>query len=178
MANEWVDYKLGGAKNENVVPLKAANRLVVVEGPGGSIAAFPPPHRFFTARELEYNLGYNFYRKDGDATFAFGVRHAEGEEDPSFVGRGPEDVRQNFALYNAPPGTWQRMAVYYYLSPREAQRESAAGRAGVHSRRSLQAAPRFSGLRLPLPYWHPLHEKNFWMQGQWTCSRRGFPLMG
>ena len=112
VANEWVDYKLGGAKNENVVPLKAANRLVVVEGLGGSIAAFPPPHRFFTARELEYNLGYNFYRKDGDATFAFGVRHAEGEEDPSFVGRGPEDVRQNFALHSARPGTWQQMPVF------------------------------------------------------------------
>ena len=23
---------------------------------------------------------------------------------------------QNFALYNAPPGTWQRMPVYFYLS--------------------------------------------------------------
>src|SRR5690348_3040499 len=25
----------------------------------------------------------------------------------------------NFALYNAPPGTWQRMAVYFYLSPED-----------------------------------------------------------
>jgi len=120
VANEWVDSRLGGAKNENVVPLKAANRLVVVEGQGGSIAAFPPPHRFFAARELEYNLGYNFYRKDGDATFAFGVRHAEGEEDPSFVGRGPEDVRQNFALHSARPGTWQQMPVFFYVSPEQA----------------------------------------------------------
>jgi hypothetical protein len=116
VANEWVDSRLGGAKNENVVPLKAANRLVVVEGQGGSIAAFPPPHRFFTARELEYNLGYNFYRKDSDTTFAFGVRHADGEEDPSFVGRGPEDVRQNFALHSARPGTWQQMPVFFHVS--------------------------------------------------------------
>lgn len=116
VANDWVDYKLGGAKNENVVPLKAANRLVVVEGQSGSIAAFPPPHRFFTAREIEYNLGYNYYRKDTDTTFAFGVRHAEGEEDPSFVGRGPEDVRQNFALHSARPGTWQQMPMFFYVS--------------------------------------------------------------
>jgi hypothetical protein len=27
----------------------------------------------------------------------------------------------NFALYNAPPGTWQRMAAYYYLSPEPAR---------------------------------------------------------
>ena len=26
---------------------------------GGSIAAFPPPHSFFWAREIEQNLGYN-----------------------------------------------------------------------------------------------------------------------
>jgi hypothetical protein len=26
-------------------------------------------------------------------------------------------AKANFALYNAPPGTWQRMPVYYYLSP-------------------------------------------------------------
>jgi len=121
VANDWVDYRLGGAKNDNVVPLKAANRLVVVEGQGGSIAAFPPPHRFFTARELEYNLGYNFYRKDSDTTFAFGVRHAEGEEDPTFVGRGAEDVRQNFALHSARPGTWQQMPVFFYISTDSAQ---------------------------------------------------------
>jgi len=28
-----------------------------------------------------------------------------------------EEQWENFALYNAPPGTEQHMAVYYYLSP-------------------------------------------------------------
>ncbi len=135
VANEWVDYQLGGARNENVVPLKAANRLVVVEGQGGSIGAFPPPHRFFTARELEYNLGYNFYRKDGDTTFAFGVRHADGEEDPSFVGRGPEDVRQNFALHSARPGTWQQMPVFFHVSAEPAQRTAESALAYTRSDR-------------------------------------------
>jgi len=116
-----MQYLFGGPVNDAIVPLKAANRLVIVEGQGGSIAAFPPPHRFFTARELEYNLGYNFYRKDSDTTFAFGVRHAEGEEDPTFVGRGPEDVRQNFALHSARPGTWQQMPVFFYISADSAQ---------------------------------------------------------
>ena len=77
-----------------------------VEGAGGSIAAFPPPHNFFWARETEFNLGYNWYRKDSDTSFAFGVRQAEGEEDPSWQGHGPEDRRQNYALYSARPGTW------------------------------------------------------------------------
>ena len=120
-SNLWVDYQFGGAKNDSLVPLKTANRIVAIEGAGGSIAAFPPPHNFFWARETEFNLGYNWYRKDSDASFAFGVRQAEGEEDPSWQGHGPEDRRQNFALYSARPGTWQRMAVYFYVSPEPAQ---------------------------------------------------------
>jgi len=120
-SNLWVDYRFGGAANKTLVGLKTANRVVAAQMPGGSIAAFPPPHNFFWARETEFNLGYNWYRKDGDAAFAFGVRQAEGEEDPAWQGHGPEDRRQNFALYSARPGTWQRMAVYFYISPEPAQ---------------------------------------------------------
>ena len=120
-SNQWVDYQFGGVKNDALVPLKTANRLVAADVPGGSIAAFPPPHNFFWARETEFNLGYNWYRKDSDTSFAFGVRQAEGEEDPAWQGHGPEDRRQNFALYSARPGTWQRMAVYLYVSPEPAQ---------------------------------------------------------
>jgi hypothetical protein len=120
-SNLWVDYQFGGTKNNGPVPLKTANRLIAVEAPGGSIAAFPPPHNFFWARETEFNLGYNWYRKDSDTSFAFGVRQAEGEEDPAWQGHGPEDRRQNYALYSARPGTWQRMAVYLYVSPEPGQ---------------------------------------------------------
>ena len=85
--------------------LKAANRVIVAEGRNGAIAAFPPPHTFFFAREKDTNLGYVWYRKDTDATFGIGIRMAEAEEDPQYV--------ENFALYNAPPGTWQRMSVFF-----------------------------------------------------------------
>ena len=37
------------------------------------------------------------------------MRQAEFEEDPEFY--------HNFALYNARPGTWQRMPVFFYVSP-------------------------------------------------------------
>ena len=120
-SNQWIDYQFGGAKNDAPVPLKTANRLIAAQVPGGSIAVFPPPHNFFWARETEFNLGYSWYRKDGPSSFAFGVRQAEGEEDPAWQGHGPEDRRQNFALYSARPGTWQRMAVYVYVSPDQAE---------------------------------------------------------
>jgi hypothetical protein len=116
ISNLWQDYSFGGSKNDKLVPLRAANRVVVAESAGGSIAAFPPPHRFFWAREVEVNLGYTWYRKDSDTSFAFGIRQAETEDETTDMGRGPEDIRQNFALYSARPGTWQHMPVFFYVS--------------------------------------------------------------
>jgi hypothetical protein len=106
-------YAFGGVKNETIVPLKASNRVIVAEGKGGSLAAFPSPHTFFFTREVDTNLGYNWYRKDQDGRFAFGIRQAEREEVQQYV--------ENFALFNAPPGTEQRMGMYFYASPEPAE---------------------------------------------------------
>ena len=127
VSNLWQDYRLGAGVNANPAILQASNRLVIAEGPGGSIAAFPPPHRFFWSREVEFNLGYNFYQKDSASSFSFGIRQSESEGHPHVMGRGEEDYRQNFALYSARPGTWQRMPVYFYVSaePAQAAAESA-----------------------------------------------------
>ena len=116
VANSWQEYRFGGAANTAPVPLRASNRLVVAEGPGGSIAAFPPPHNFFWSREVAYNLGYVWYRKDSDSAYSFGVRQPDAEAHPEEMGRGEEDTRQNFALRSARPGTWQRMPIYLYVS--------------------------------------------------------------
>jgi hypothetical protein len=109
IANQWQEYGFGGALNRQPVPLRAANRLAIAEGASGSIVVFPPPHVFFFAREVETNLGYVWYRKDAEGSFAIGVRQGDGED--------VEEYRANFALYNAPPGTAQRMAVYFHLGP-------------------------------------------------------------
>ncbi len=106
-------YGFGGVPNEAIVPLKAANRILVAESSGGSIATFPAPHTFFFTREVDTNLGYVWYRKDADGRFAFGIRQAEKEENPQYV--------ENFALFNAPPGSLQRMGVYFYLSSENAE---------------------------------------------------------
>jgi len=115
----WRDVKsqpqtanVSAAESGQPVVLRARNRLAIAEGSGGSIGVFPPPHQFFFARELEVNLGYVWYRQDGGGTFSLGVRHADKEE-----GYNPVWINGVFALYNAPPGTWQRMASYFYLSP-------------------------------------------------------------
>ncbi|MEO8678734.1 MAG: hypothetical protein ABI665_06795 [Vicinamibacterales bacterium] len=103
------ENRLGGIINASVARVRAQNRLIVAEGASGALAAFPPPHTFFFTREKDTNLGYVWYRKDAEGTFGIGVGFPEREDEPRYV--------QNFTLYNAPPGTVQRMGVYFYASP-------------------------------------------------------------
>src|SRR5437016_3809889 len=127
VARAWQQYEFGGAPNKDKVALRARNRLAILEAGGGSLAFLPPSHKFFFAREIETNLGYVYYRKDSENSLAVGVRQAEREEGPKPWGvsdavwnRRVSEMRgdiNNFALYNAPPGTLQRMAIYLYLSP-------------------------------------------------------------
>jgi len=104
----WQENHLGGSVNDGPVVLKTSNRTVVAETRAGSIAVFPPPHTFFWAREIETNLGYNWYRKDSAQSFSLGIRQAEREE--------TEQYQENFALYSAPAGSVQRMPIYWYVS--------------------------------------------------------------
>ena len=86
---------------------------------GAAIAAFPPPHTFFWAREVEINVGYTWYRKDNAGSFSVGVRQGEQE--------AVERYLANWSLYSAPAGTEQHMAAYFYptLGDREAAFEAA-----------------------------------------------------
>ncbi|HJZ78251.1 MAG TPA: hypothetical protein VKE51_41270 [Vicinamibacterales bacterium] len=116
--------QFGGAINTSLARVKAQNRLIVVEAGGGAIAAFPPPHTFFFTREKDTNLGYVWYRKDAEGKFGVGVGMPEREEEPRYV--------QNFALYNAPPGTVQKMGVYFYASPEAGEPVRQAALAFTH----------------------------------------------
>ena len=70
LAGAWQENRLGGGVNDQSVEVISSNRLLAAENGAGSLAVFPPPHNFFWAREINSNLGYNFYRKDGAAAFA------------------------------------------------------------------------------------------------------------
>ena len=123
-------YEFGGTPNHEAVPLVARNRLAIAEGRGASLAVFPPPHQFFFAREIEVNSGYVWYRKDAASGFSLGVRQGDtaGGYDPTWI-------EQVYALYNAPPGTWQRMPAYFYLSPADARSTRDAVLAYTHGDR-------------------------------------------
>ena len=103
------DYQFGGGLHDGPVAVRAKNRVMIAEGSTGSVAVFPPPTMFFHTREVDTNLGYVWYRKDSGTQYSIGVKQADKEDDQRYL--------FNYALYNAPPGTWQRMATYFYLSP-------------------------------------------------------------
>jgi hypothetical protein len=126
VAHNWQEYSFGGDVNKDPVPLVARNRIGIIEGSGGSLGFLPSPHKFFFAREIEPNLGFVYYRKDSEHSFAVGARQADREQPYRPYGvsdaewnRRQQEARHdinNFALYNAPPGTMQHMPVYFYLS--------------------------------------------------------------
>ena len=123
-SSTWQAYRFGGSINAGKVPLEAANRVAIAENAAGSIAAFPPPHKFFWAREVAINMGYNWYRKDSDSTYGFGIRQNEHEED--------REAQENWALYSARPGTQQLMPVYLYPALKSADQAAANVLAFTH----------------------------------------------
>lgn len=167
VARAWQHYEFGGSPNRDPVGLRARNRLAVMEGVGGSVAVFPAPHKFFFAREIELNLGYVWYRKDDEKSFALGVRQADHEEMYRPFGVSDELWRKrsnqarsfatgNFALYNAPPGTMQRMAVYYHLSPEQ----GAAAAAEVMKFTHEDRYPALAGHQVAVGHFHThFHEQ-------------------
>ena len=133
----------GGHVNQGPVNLRARNRMEILDVGSGSLAVFPTPHKFFFSREVETNLGWVYYRKDTANSFALGVMwpehnegyHPWGETDAEWtrrVGTSRGDI-YNMALFNAPPGTRQRMSVYYYLSARSDEATRNALMAYTHN---------------------------------------------
>ena len=112
--------------------LRARNRLVIVETAGGSLAIFPPSHKFFFAREIELNLGYVWYRKDDDQTFSAGRAAGRARRGVPAVwsfrrtsgsGAPPNrattwEISPYTTLPREPGSGWP---VYYYLSPEDSR---------------------------------------------------------
>ena len=51
LAGRWQDQRFGGPVNRDPATVWSSNRLIAADLQGGSIAAFPPPHSFYGARE-------------------------------------------------------------------------------------------------------------------------------
>ena len=123
-------------------PLRVRHRTLIAECPAGSVACFPPPHQFFFPRDLTDNLRTVWYGKDHRGLeLALRLRHPPGR-----ARRGLVRPR----LFNAPPGTDQRLGVFYLLST--ARRRNARPGSPLHARRSFPEW--LPGYRTFTSHWH------------------------
>jgi len=88
-------------------PIAVRHRAVITETEHGSVACFPPPHQFHFPRDWTDNLKFAWFGSghQGKSTpFGFGVRQVA-------------DGKTAFEpWFNAPPGTRQRLGVFYLLT--------------------------------------------------------------
>ena len=78
--------------------------------------------------------------------FSLGVRQGENAE-----GYNPVWIEKVFSLYNAPPGTEQRMPVYFYLSPDDGDACRESVMAFTHGDR-YKPLPGYKTMVDPLPH--------------------------
>ncbi len=113
----WHDAS-GSLKNEEVDASKAAQshavhgRAIAADFESGSLAIFPPPHRYFYPLDFSDNLkniwtgkGY----REASLPFGFGIRH-DPRGDNRFV-----------PWFNAPPGTQQELGLFLHVSDKPAE---------------------------------------------------------
>jgi hypothetical protein len=143
----WVDTegKLERAPPAPQTPdrhLAVRHRTLIVETDAGSVACFPPPHQFFFPRDLTENLRTVWYGRghgqSADARLGFGIRQPE-RGGGSFV-----------PWFNAPPGTHQRLGVFYLLSSGSAEHSLAEALRYAHGDRFA----RLAGYRTFTSHWH------------------------
>ena len=97
-------------------PAYVRYRTVAAKLDGGALAVFPPPHTYIAPRDYTTNMGYVWFHGwagrggGGSGELGLGVRH------PIDDGAG-----QYYPWINAPPGTVQRLGVFYLVSDGQPQ---------------------------------------------------------
>ena len=93
-------------------PLAVRHRAILAESDAGAIACFPPPHQFHFPRDWTDNLKFQWFGRGYagyDTPFGIGIRQV------------PDGGRAFEPWFNAPPGTKQRLGVFYLLSKGDAK---------------------------------------------------------
>ncbi len=90
------------------LPAQVRYRTLAARAQGGTVAVFPAPHKYFMPRDFTTNMGY-LWHTAFRGNVEIGIRQL------------PDDNSRFYPWMNAPPGTEQRMSVFYLLSDGEAQ---------------------------------------------------------
>ncbi|HWD00620.1 MAG TPA: hypothetical protein VG456_27880 [Candidatus Sulfopaludibacter sp.] len=118
-------------------PVAARYRAVSVATGAGSLAVFPPPHRYFMARDYTTNMGYLWYAS-WRGNVSLGIRQL------------PDDDSPYYPWMNAPPGTQQELDLFLLLDDRPAPAVLDAVLPYTHRDRFLP----LDGYRTFAPHWH------------------------
>jgi hypothetical protein len=97
---------------DSAKPLAVRGRTMGAEFEHGTIALFPPPHRYFYPLDFSDNFK-NIWMgpayENSSLPFAFGIRH------------DPKGDNRYVPWFNAPPGTEQELGLYLYVSNESAE---------------------------------------------------------
>jgi hypothetical protein len=88
------------------LPVQARYRVLAARAEGGSLAVFPSPHKYFMPRDFTTNLGY-LWHTAFRGQVSLGIRQL------------PDDNSRYYPWMNAPPGSEQRMHVFFLLGTGE-----------------------------------------------------------
>jgi hypothetical protein len=122
-ADQW--RRLEATSQKTATPVAVRHRTIIAESDAGSVAVFPPPHQYLYPLDFSNNFrlawhGWGFQKADG---WGFGVRQP------------PEGDKRFVPWVNAPPGTRQRLGVFYLLSNGRAARAMEQVRRFTHGDR-------------------------------------------
>jgi hypothetical protein len=118
----WQDHagalrRVPADNNQVAAPAFVAKRAIAAENDTGTVTVFPPPHQYFYPLDFATNLGFAWYGRSGDQWlrgYGFGVQQP------------PAGDKRWVPWCNAPPGTEQRLGLFYHLDTGDAAAALAA----------------------------------------------------
>ncbi len=141
--------------------VSVSGRTIVASGAGGSIAVFPPPHRYFYPLDEAYNLKFVWH----------GTNYGERVTDYGFgIRQEPSGDRRFVPWFNAPPGTNQELGVFYLLSSGDAEATIDQVAQYTHGDRFKK----LPGFRTFTSHYHVEHTREF-LQKQKEQKTDGVP---
>jgi hypothetical protein len=118
-------------------PVAVRYRTLSVATGAGSVAVFPPPHRYFMARDYTTNMGYLWYTS-WRGNVSLGIRQL------------PDDNAPYYPWMNAPPGTQQELDLFLLVDDRPATAVLNSVLRYTHA----DHFPALDGYKTFAPHWH------------------------
>ncbi|RYG73541.1 hypothetical protein EON80_03205, partial [bacterium] len=135
------------SNSSNAEPVAVRNRAIMAQSAGGTVAIFPPPHKYFYPLDEAHNL-----------KFAWHGAGYRGVQQSGFGIRQPlEGDRRWVPWYNAPPGTTQKMGIFYLLS----ESEPATALTEVQRFTNNDRFPKLDGYKTFTSHYHVEHGLDF-----------------